>query len=297
MEEIVYLNVGGTKMATKKSTLCHVEDSMLATMFSGRWENLEEDEDGDVFLDYNPKLFALVLDYLRAKKLETPSKPALLPQVALEDAVNFKSLVDFLGVVPHNLRDADVSCDNSNAHKFLLYSDGIVLNDNGTIATHTTEKNSNEYVIGKDELCAAGEVRWRFRLNSVQPNSKLFVGLLNSRLLNDRLSEYETKSLNYVHVPAVHYWKGSYGWVLGEDFQTCSDGHVLRTETFGPLGKEDDIIDLHLKSETSDIYTNTHVSLLVQPSGVIGRIPLPDSQVWQCMIGSYNAGDRISLIS
>ena len=102
-DHIVYLNVGGTKMATKWSTLCQVEGSMLAAMFSGRWKNnIEQDEDGHVFLDYNPKLFALVLDYLRAKKLESPSKPVLLPLVAFEDAVNFKSLVDFLGVVPHN---------------------------------------------------------------------------------------------------------------------------------------------------------------------------------------------------
>ena len=300
-DEIVHLNVGGTKMATKKSTLCQVEESMLATMFSGRWEtDIERDEDGHVFLDYNPELFALVLDYLRAKKFQTPGKPALLPPVALEDVVNFKSLVDYLGVVPHNQNTTDVRCkslDNNNTHRFLLYSEGMMLNDNGTTATHTTGKNSYEYVIGKDEFCPTSGVQWRFCLNSVQPNSNIFVGLLDSRYRDTRVSEFETTRLNYVQVPPVHRWKGSYGWVLGEEFQTCSDGHGLHTDTFGPLGKKDDIIDLHLKTETSDIYTNTHVSLLIQPSGVTRRIPLPNDQVWQCVIGSYNSGDRISLVS
>ena len=295
-DKIVYLNVGGTKMATKKSTLCQVDESMLAAMFSGRWENIERDEEGHVFLDYKPELFALVLDYLRAKKLETPGKPALLPPVALKDAVNFKSLVDFLGVVPHNQNDTDVRCNN-NTRQFLLYSEGMMLNDNGTTATHTTKKNSLEYVIGKDEFCPTSGVQWRFCLNSVQPNSNIFVGLLDSRYRDTRVSEFETQRLNNARVPPVQEWKGSYGWVLGDKFQTCSDGQVLQTDNFGPLGKKDDMIDLHLKTETSDIYTNTHVSLLIQPSGVTRRIPLPNARVWQCVIGSYNSGDRISLVS
>ena len=36
--DIIELNVGGHKLTTKRSTLCQVEGSLLASMFSGRWE-------------------------------------------------------------------------------------------------------------------------------------------------------------------------------------------------------------------------------------------------------------------
>ena len=52
---IVNLNVGGEKMSTSRSTLTLVEGSLLASMFSGKWEErLTKDTDGCIFLDYDP---------------------------------------------------------------------------------------------------------------------------------------------------------------------------------------------------------------------------------------------------
>ena len=71
--DIINLNVGGTKLTTRRSTLCQVKDSLLATMFSGRWEdNIERDQDGAVFFDFNPQHFIIILDYLRLEKIATP---------------------------------------------------------------------------------------------------------------------------------------------------------------------------------------------------------------------------------
>ena len=43
-------------------TLCQVEGSLLSSQFSGRWEkSVKRTEDGSVFLDYDPDLFALTL--------------------------------------------------------------------------------------------------------------------------------------------------------------------------------------------------------------------------------------------
>jgi hypothetical protein len=48
-DDIIYLNVGGETMACNRSTLCQVEGSFLASMFSGRWENQQKkDKDGNV---------------------------------------------------------------------------------------------------------------------------------------------------------------------------------------------------------------------------------------------------------
>jgi molybdopterin-biosynthesis enzyme MoeA-like protein len=49
--EVISLNVGGTSLAVLRSTLTSVEGSMLAGMFSGRWESsLVKDKHGDVFV-------------------------------------------------------------------------------------------------------------------------------------------------------------------------------------------------------------------------------------------------------
>ena len=38
-DDIIHLNIGGQKITTKRSTLCLVENSRLADMFSGRGED------------------------------------------------------------------------------------------------------------------------------------------------------------------------------------------------------------------------------------------------------------------
>jgi hypothetical protein len=70
-DDIIHLNIGGQKFTSTRSTLCQVEGSLLATMFSGRWEDgLKRDEDGAVFFDVNPQYFGYVLDYLRSSHEE-----------------------------------------------------------------------------------------------------------------------------------------------------------------------------------------------------------------------------------
>ena len=55
---VINLNVGGKKFATRLSTLRKYPDSMLAVMFSGRHE-VETDQDNNYFIDrsvFEPRL-------------------------------------------------------------------------------------------------------------------------------------------------------------------------------------------------------------------------------------------------
>lgn len=61
---IVELNVGGVHYTTSAATLCKKPGTMLAAMFSGRYEVLKG-SDGRVFLDRDGELFAYILCYLR----------------------------------------------------------------------------------------------------------------------------------------------------------------------------------------------------------------------------------------
>ena len=99
-DDIILLNVGGQKFTSTRSTLCQVEGSLLATMFSGRWEDsVKRDQDGAVFFDVNPLYFGYILDYLRAKKIATPENPAPLPEVPQNQEKSFSNLVEYLGLL------------------------------------------------------------------------------------------------------------------------------------------------------------------------------------------------------
>ena len=304
--DIVCLNVGGTKMATKRSTLCQVKGSLLASMFSGRWEDsVERDVDGHVFLDFNPKLFALVLDYLRAKKIETPNRPALLPPVALEDTVNFRSLVDYLGVASvqgNPQASSGESAKNDGAkHQFEFHSEGIVITENNTIAYHSLNIHDNhEFAIGRDKITTTGKSPWRLLLRSFKPNSHVFVGVLDSTYQDSCISESlkQRAENNYVS-PST--WNGAYGWILGANSQSCSNGNISPTPNFGVLGKEGDTIEIHVARVDAVNYFNGgyipqyFVSMLARPSGLKLTIGIPNHS-WQCLIGLDKYGNSVKLL-
>ena len=99
-DDVIELNVGGEIMATTRSTLCQVEGSLLASMFSGRWEDkLCKDKQGNYFLDFEPAFFKPILSYLRAKKIETPERKTKAPTAPIsQDDDNFWDLVCSLGL-------------------------------------------------------------------------------------------------------------------------------------------------------------------------------------------------------
>jgi hypothetical protein len=88
--ELVEVNVGGTVFVTFVSTLTKHPSSMLATMFSGR-HPMARDRLGRPFVDRSPKMFALVLEYLR-----TDMFPAKLLKAA--ELPFFEAEIDFFGL-------------------------------------------------------------------------------------------------------------------------------------------------------------------------------------------------------
>ncbi|RZF43067.1 hypothetical protein LSTR_LSTR001245 [Laodelphax striatellus] len=67
--EIVYLNVGGTRFSTSRQTLMWIPDSFFTALLSGRIASLK-DETGAIFIDRDPRLFAIILNYLRTRDID-----------------------------------------------------------------------------------------------------------------------------------------------------------------------------------------------------------------------------------
>jgi hypothetical protein len=66
--DVLHLNIGGTGTTVLRRTLTSVPGSMLASKFSGRWDDsIEKDKDDNFFIDEEFSLFHPMLKYLRNK--------------------------------------------------------------------------------------------------------------------------------------------------------------------------------------------------------------------------------------
>ena len=80
---IVKLNVGGHYFTTSLQTLTKDPNSMLAAMFSGKFE-MEPRGDGAFFIDRDGTHFRFILNYLRTGKLTLPDGATFLKELAEE---------------------------------------------------------------------------------------------------------------------------------------------------------------------------------------------------------------------
>ena len=83
-----------------RSTLTLAPESMFSYMFSGRWEDtLIRDDCGRVFLDHDPELIELIVNFLRTKKIENQSsttiKSSKIPDGKKDE---FESLLHYFGL-------------------------------------------------------------------------------------------------------------------------------------------------------------------------------------------------------
>lgn len=95
--DIVFFNVGGEVVATRRSTLLLARDSLFQTMFTGHWEDsMQRDAAGHIFLDYSPAPFRALLSYLRACRDAAPGEEVAKPVVPPEYEEEFRRMVSFL---------------------------------------------------------------------------------------------------------------------------------------------------------------------------------------------------------
>ncbi|XP_055587165.1 BTB/POZ domain-containing protein KCTD3 isoform X2 [Uranotaenia lowii] len=76
ISDIVNLNVGGTRFSTSRQTLTWVPDTFFTSLLNsernGRISSLRDETDA-IFIDRDPKLFSIILNYLRTKEIDIRS--------------------------------------------------------------------------------------------------------------------------------------------------------------------------------------------------------------------------------
>ena len=268
-DDIINLNVGGEKITTKRSTLCQVQGSLLASMFSGRWEkSLARDENGRIFFDFNPQYFVFILDYLRAKKISTPENPAPLPKVPEEQVKNFNNLVEYLG-----LSDEIIPADIVPDDKFNLHSSGVTLIEGGKVAVHDSNAG-HKYVLGEN-IYREGVVKLKLKIESFQNNHWMLVAMVKGDVVPNGNNSYG--------------WTGSYGWALGNTGQVHKEGSSSNDNTLTNLTKQGDTVELVLDFDAAKL--SLHL-----PSGQQFHLVLPKSQTWRLHVNLYGANDKIRIV-
>lgn len=103
--EIVRLNVGGTKYITTKSTLRKYPQSMLGTMFMGNVP-LSTDKDGYYFIDRCGHIFEYILQFIRCGKLVLPEDFKELELLRLE--ADFYQIEDLISAIEYRKREVEI---------------------------------------------------------------------------------------------------------------------------------------------------------------------------------------------
>ncbi|CAB4040061.1 Chaperone dnaK2 [Paramuricea clavata] len=279
-DDMIHLNVGGQKFTTKRSTLCQVEGSLLASMFSGRWEDgLERDQDGAIFFDFSPQYFGFILDYLRTKKIATPESPASMPKVPEDQVKNFNNLVEYLGlrdeIVPGEIVEIVPS------EKFNLHSPEVTLYENKKVALNGPNSDqSHRYVLGRN-VYQQGIVKLKLKLESFQNNHWIFVGIGKRHVVPENNKSFE--------------WRGSYGWILG----SCScegeynNGIFTRNKSLTGVAKQSDTIELVLDCNATDNNARLTLNLSTRQWFFIN---IPQSQTWRLNVTLLGSNDKIRIV-
>lgn len=148
LTDVLEINVGGVVFATQRRTLCAVDDSMLASMFSGRWEaTATRDARGRPFLDYNPDLFCILLDALRVI-VNGPARNVSL-DVSLPHRESFESMITYLG-----LHDVVWCCPPQT----IAPGPSYIVSASGQVATKLA--NGMSTLVACDASIGNGVFRW-----------------------------------------------------------------------------------------------------------------------------------------
>lgn len=103
ISKIVHLNVGGAFFATSLDTLTRRQDTMLASMFSGR-HPLLKDGSGRYFIDRDGAMFNYILNFLRDGEVDLPREHHALSRIRRE--ARYYGLTELDQIITAQLGDA-----------------------------------------------------------------------------------------------------------------------------------------------------------------------------------------------
>jgi hypothetical protein len=237
--EIVTINVGGEViMQTTRDTIClAAPGSRFAALFSGRWEDhVVKDAQGRIFLDHDPELIRLIVNYLRIKRIDDPSKPKVNPPTAPEaKRQEWFCLLEHYGLTPFFTKP----CSSLDVAKIMVVQpcDSLVSTERAGDSLQLTYENSSSvhyFVVCTPCLVPGTKSTWKITINKLQCPGCLFLGLIGktSDLSNISISDptsFGWAYSNQVFVGGANHGAigGWTGFTEGECLHFCLEGAKL----------------------------------------------------------------------
>ena len=183
---IIEINAGGKIISALRSTLTLAPDTMFTYMFSGRWEeSMKRDNNNRVFLDYDPELIEIIVNFLRMTKIKDPTKPVRSPKVHVDKKEDFDDILRYFGLsdffypspvfLPLDIGKIEVVQPHG--------SPVVVTKSESKIRfSHNVSVDDNCFVTCKPSLNSSGEGSfWKFTIDTLNPARHwLFLGIIGN---------------------------------------------------------------------------------------------------------------------
>jgi len=188
LSEIIYLNVGGTKFATSKQTLTSIEDTFFTSLISDhRFVTSLKDSSDAFFIDRDPNLFKVILNYLRTRQLVNADQFSM--DVLLHEA-------QFYGITP--LVKRLQACQNFIKKEICggnVLFQGIIKNKN---AGRNGDQRVRKIIAHHNALCIAFKYQvCCYRLKDSLGWQLMFEAENEEQEINDIAFSYNCRFFNY----------------------------------------------------------------------------------------------------
>jgi len=269
--DVLDLNVGGEKISVKRSTLTQIKGSLLESMFSGRWEtSLERDKDGNIFLEFNPYCFKKLVDFLRAKRIETPDRPAPKPIIITDQQEEFTNLVAYLGLEQDMTLKKAMEIEVKDSFNANQKSTFISLKNENLRACNIQE--GYHYVLGN--LSFSSGVIWTLKVIKMGINNWMMIGIQNT-------SKPINTDTPYGSAGCYSWSTNGYAWINGVSNKFSSNKKYF---------VENDTLSL-----TLDL-TSCKLSFLIDRTSETTTLEIPKSETWQLHVVLYDLNDEIQIV-
>jgi BTB/POZ domain len=177
--DIVEINAGGTIITTHRATLCLASDSMFAHLFSGRWDDSwATDSSGRIFLDHDPELVQLIVNHLRIKRIEDPSKGVGPPKCPENKKKEFRCMLKYFGLEKSFFRQASMDFTEMTIFQPQGNTE-TVFNQSSTELSMTFNGYRHHFVAVQPPTVQGNNILyWKVHIDVLLQNGWLYLGLI-----------------------------------------------------------------------------------------------------------------------
>mmetsp|Transcript_28967 Transcript_28967/g.79465 ORF Transcript_28967/g.79465 Transcript_28967/m.79465 type:complete len:335 (+) Transcript_28967:46-1050(+) len=226
-DDVITINAGGKIIQALRGTLCLVEGSTLAHMFTERWQNSHaRDEQGRIFLDHDSEMMESIVEYLRVKKIQDPQRKLKPPSFSdIERQDRFLCLLQYFGLkeyfypwtpLPENFQPVPASSSSVTTSR-----------DQGKHRFHYSDEEVGPGFLALSPALAGQNIYyWKCTIVNLEDQACVFIGLIGrQKPRRDGLcfrSYNDSTSFGWTHCAYVagknqrrHAWAGfKHGEVL-----------------------------------------------------------------------------------